>query len=507
VSVVRRNIFANLLGSVWIAILTLVITPFQVNLLGIEAYGLLGFISTLQLVFTGFDFGLSSTLTRELAADHSRERARSVRLVRTAATIYWIIALVVGVLLVALSGSIARRWFASKEIDPALLANALRVIALYLALRWPVALYTGILSGLQRMEILNAAKVATASLRLIGGIVVLLLRRDLQAFLWWIAFNALIEVITYALVCRAVYPAMKWRLGISADAVKAVWRYSLAMNALAILAVLVVQLDRLMVSKLLPLEALGYYSLAYSAAAGIVVIISAISSAALPSFAAAYGAGSGGVLMQKYDSADRAALFAAGLASFALIFFGRPLLSLWVNPAAAAGAWQPLALLAAGFWVSAAVSNAYSIAVATGHPSLPLKVSSVCTLPYAACLYWMIHAFGAVGAAGAWLALNLAFMLLLLPSVHSRLFGAAAADWFRRTFLPFLALGCVSFSLPKLVIRSWSDTPAPAAEFAALGTAIVIYILLGYFQLGSTIRSDIKLLVGSLTKAINGRRA
>jgi O-antigen/teichoic acid export membrane protein len=353
------------------------------------------------------------------------------------------------------------------------------------------------------MEILNAAKVSTASLRLIGGIVVLLLRRDLQTFLWWIAFNALVEVITYALVCRAIYPALRSRPGISVQAVRAVWHYSLSMNALAILAILVVQLDRLMISKMLPLDALGYYSLAYGAAAAIVVIISAISSAALPSFAAAHSGSTPGLLMQKYDNANRAALFAAGCASFAMIFFGRPLLSLWVNPAAAAGAWQPLALLAAGFWVSAAVSNAYSIAVATGHPILPLKVSSICTLPYALCLYWMIHAFGAVGAAAAWLAWNVTVMLLLLPSVHQTLFGVAASPWFGRTVFPFLALGCVSFALPKLVIRSWSETPAPILEFVALGAALLIYTLCGYFLLGMTIRSDIRLLVGSITKALH----
>jgi O-antigen/teichoic acid export membrane protein len=507
VSIVRRNIIANLIGTVWISVLTLAITPLQVNLLGIASYGLLGFISTLQLLFTGLDFGLSSTLTRELAADHSPDRTHSVPLVRTAATVYWIFALVVGILMLALSGAIARRWFDSKEIDRAVLAHALRVIALYLALRWPVALYTGILSGLQRMEVLNVAKVSTASLRLIGGILVLLLGGNLQGFLWWIAVNALVEVITYALVCRVVYPALGWRPAISARAIKAVWRYSVSMNALALLAIVVVQLDRLMISKMLPLEALGYYSLAYSAAAGIVVFITSISSAALPSFAAAHSRSTADVLMQKYDNANRAALFVAGSAAFALVFFGRPLLSLWVSPAAAAGAWKPLALLAAGFWVSAAVSNAYSIAVATGFPSLPLRVSSLCALPYALCLYWMIHAFGAAGAAGAWLAWNVANLFFLLPAVHKRLFGDAGPSWFRRTLLPFVALGCISFALPKMLIRSWSTTPAPAVEFAGLGAALLIYAVLGYFQLGATIRSDVRLLFGSVSRSVHGRRA
>ena len=41
VSTLKRNIFSNLAGGVWIAALTLVITPIQINLLGVEAFGLI----------------------------------------------------------------------------------------------------------------------------------------------------------------------------------------------------------------------------------------------------------------------------------------------------------------------------------------------------------------------------------------------------------------------------------------------------------------------------------
>jgi hypothetical protein len=98
-------------------------------------------------------------------------------------------------------------------------------------------------------------------------------------------------------------------------------------------------------------------------------------------------------------------------------------------------------------------------------------------------------------------------MVFLLPAVHRKLFGVAAAAWYRRTLWPFLALGCISFALPKIAVWSWWAEPTPALQFMALGAAILIYILLGYYQLGMTIRSDIKLMVGSVTKALNGRRA
>ena len=40
-SKLKRNIFSNLAGGVWVAALTLAITPIQINLLGVEAFGLI----------------------------------------------------------------------------------------------------------------------------------------------------------------------------------------------------------------------------------------------------------------------------------------------------------------------------------------------------------------------------------------------------------------------------------------------------------------------------------
>jgi len=492
-STVKRNIVANLLGGGWIAVLTVVITPLQVNILGIEAYGVVGFISTLQIAFTAFDLGLSSTLTRELAADHSPNKDRSTGLLRTSATIYWLSAAAIGIALAALAGQIARRWFNVTEIDVSLLEQSLRVIALYLALRWPVALYSGVLAGFQRMDVLNAVKVATASVRLVGGIAVLLHWRSLYAFLLWTAFNALVEVVAYWLACRWVHPTMPMRPGVSWLAVKKVWRFSASMNALAILAVLIIQLDRLLISKMLTLDALGFYSLAYTAAASISATIAAISSAMLPWFAAAHGQGTVDSLRRRYDSANRFMLFTVGLAASAFAFFGEPILSLWVSPNAAAGATQPLAILAAGFWWSAVVSNAYSVAVATGRPNLVLKVTLVTAAPYAFGLYWLISILGINGAAIAWMLLNISYVVFLLPIVHRSVLDIPVGPWLLRILLPFLLLACVSFVPARFMLGDLLPGSQTASGLIAFVVAVLLYVGLGYLLLGKDIRGAIKL--------------
>jgi|JI9StandDraft_2_1071091.scaffolds.fasta_scaffold26935_3 O-antigen/teichoic acid export membrane protein len=484
----RRNIFANLAGGTWVAVLTLVITPLQVNLLGMEAYGVIGFIAVLQIAIGVLDLGLSSTITRELAGDHSPDRTRSQPLLSTAITFYWGLAAVIGLILFTSAGSIASAWFHQKSADIAVLEQAIQVVAIFLALRWPVALYSGVLTGVQRMDVLNVVKISAVSVRMLGGILVLLAWRDLGAFLAWTAFSALVEVLVYAVVSRVVVPAMNWRPGFSLPALRAVWGFSLSMSALAVLAMGITQIDRLLISKMLPLADLGYYSLAYHAATAISLILSAISSAMMPSFAAAYGAGAWDTLLRRYDNANRLTLFVTGFALFPLLFFGEPLLAIWVNEDAAAGAWRSLALLAGGFWMGAAVSNAFTVAVACRQVGLILKISALSVAFYVLILYWMIGVWGIEGAGAAWLLLNVSYVLVVVPMVHRAILNISTMPWFFATLLPFALLGGTIFGLSRLFV---SRLPSGAwVESIGLILSVIVYGGLGYLLLGTGIRAD-----------------
>jgi O-antigen/teichoic acid export membrane protein len=473
--VVRRNIFANLLGGALLAGLTILVTPLQINILGMEAYGVVGFITTLQIAFTAFDLGLAGTLTREIAADHSEGKRSSRELLRTATTIYWISAAAIGLALAGAAGVIAERWFKVNALDVDVLDKSLKIIALYLALRWPVALYTGVLSGLQRMDVLNAAKVSTAALRLVGGIAVLLHWRTLEAFLWWTALNAVIELLAFAFACHHVHPSMPTRPGVSMPALKRVWRFSVSMNALAVLAVVIIQLDRLTISKVLPLEDLGTYSLAYTAASSISLVVAAVSSAVLPSFAATQGRGLPGELIQQYHRADRTMLTLVGIATFTLIVYGDLILTWWVSSEAAASASRPTAVLAAGFWCGAAMANVYNVAVANGRPGRFLRTNLVVVVPYALAMYLAVKVFGIIGAAWAWVALNVVYMLVLVHPVHEDFIGVSTKRWVGRTLVPSLAIGAATFGAPRFAAEFYASSQ-PTAHITAIALLVSLFL-------------------------------
>lgn len=498
-SLVRRNIASNIGGSAIVTLLTLVITPLQVHILGMEAFGVVGFILTLQAAFTAFDFGLSSTLTRELAADPSHDKSGNDPLIRSAMTIYWIMAALLGLAIAGAAGWIARSWFNPGDLDRNVLTRSLQVIALYLALRWPVALYVGLLSGHQRMDVLNLVKVLTAGGRLIGGIAVLLAWRTLEAFLWWTAISAVIEVIAYHRASRRIHPSLRLRPGFSMAAVRRIWRFSLSMNLLGILAILIVQVDRLAVSTLLPLEALGQYTLAYTAASLIPLIIAAISSAVLPWLAAAHARDEHHEMARRYRDADQIMLFLVGGVAFALIAYGEPLLTLWVGAGAAAGAVPSLALLALGFWLSAVVANAYNVAVARGAPARFLKANIVGIVPYAALVVILIGRMGIAGAALAWVVLNIFYIVALVGHVHHRMIGISTCGWLIRTVLPFGLMGVAAFVIPGLALDQLGARSVPLVQLGGMAASGLLYVALFALTVG---RAHAATAFASLLQAI-----
>lgn len=447
---VHRNAIANIIGSATIAVLTIAITPVQISILGMEAYAIIGFIATLQVAFTAFDFGLSATIARELAADQSRGKVHSGPLVQTAMTVYWAIALVVGGILVALASPIANIWFDPAGMGADDLSYSLQVIAFYLALRWPVALYSGILSGVQKMELLNGVKISSGIFRLLGGIMVLWQSGSLNLFLWWTVASAIVEVTAFHFACRRSLPQIRLKIAFSTKAVRQVWRFSLIMNGLGILAIIIVQIDRLVISGILPLKELGFYNLAYSAASVIPIIVAAIGSAVMPSLAATYN---NNLVTSKtvdlYFEADKFTLFLSTLVAFSLIAYSEPLLKLWVGSSNSVDSILPLTILAFGFWLASVISNCYNIAVSRAEPKRYLTANMVIIIPYVGLTYLGTKYFGILGAAGSWVFLYIFYFIFIVRFIHKNILGISTILWLTNIVFPFLLTGIITIILPR----------------------------------------------------------
>jgi O-antigen/teichoic acid export membrane protein len=484
----RTNILANFVGSGWIALLTLVATPIQIRLLGMEAYGLIGLITVLQIVFGTLDFGLSASVTQTIASDRSDKRSASAPLTNSVASLYALMALVIGVLLWLTAGWIAVRWLQPDDLDRQTVLNGVRAIGIYVAFRWPIAFYTGVLTGIQRMDVLNALKSGAATLRIVVGLLIIAVWPSVDLFLGWFAVSAVLELIAFGLATHRLAPELRPALRFSMEALGSIWKFSLTMAAIALLSMLITQLDRILVSKMLSLEAFGYYSLAYTAGIAISLLQLAINSATLPSFAEA-ASHSKKELAVRYAKVSELTSFAVALPCFLLIFFASDILRLWVSDQAATNAGLLLALLSAGFLINAVVSNAYLAAVATRKAAIPAVVNAVGLLLYAPMLFLLIDAFGAAGAAMGWAILNGYYIVTLVPAVHRKVLAEPIGPWLLRGLFVPIVVAAVAAGLMKAAAVSLDR---PVATWIAILLSVPLYAGLAYVLMSDALRDALR---------------
>ncbi len=169
------NLLANLAGQASNAGFAFLVFPWFVHYLGQEAFGVVGFHISLQATMVLFDFGISVAANRELARLSSQPHAAHAMrtLVASLQRVYWLMAFLLGGVLFVLAPILAEHWLKPKDLSPAEVAQALRWMALAIALQWPAVLYANCLSGLQRQSLLNGIQFIASLGRFPGTLLLL----------------------------------------------------------------------------------------------------------------------------------------------------------------------------------------------------------------------------------------------------------------------------------------------------------------------------------------------
>lgn len=498
----KQNVLANVLGGLWTAGLSLLIIPVQVHFLGVEAYGLIAFLASLQILASVFDLGLSPAITRQVAMDTSSDHGRSAAVVRAVSKLYWPVGLVLGAALFLAAPGIAAHWLNLGSIPVPTGTRAIQLGALALAIRWPVSFYAGVIAGRQRFAPLNAVKAGAAAVTLLGGVAVILVTRSLLAYMTWLPVAALLEVAAYTVLSARVVPWL--RPGAGAEQGAPIWRFATGMNAITILSMVLTQSDRLLISKLLPVAVLGYYALAYNVVYGLTLIPSFATTALFPAFVESHSSQGLEALRSRYLTSTQVLLYAYNLPIWLLAFFGGDLLALVTSPATAQRAAPLLALLGIGFLFNAASSLAYTVSIGTGNTRLPVVVNVAAVILYVPALTAAVLLWGGTGAAIAWLVLNALYIPTLLRIVHRQILGISTLRWLATTLLPFVLLAVVTLGGARLfqLASGWTAEPVPLIA-AAAGAAV--YVAAGFWLLRAPVRTEIVHSLGALPLAAQRR--
>jgi O-antigen/teichoic acid export membrane protein len=463
-----RNVAANLVANLWVAALTVLALPIYLRAVGAEAFGLIGVFTVLQAFTTLLDLGLGATLTREAArlASSGAEGRRELRdLVRTLEIVYWGVAVAIVLVVALLAVPIARYWLNPETLTREALVGALVLIGCALGARWPTGLYTGALLGVERQVTLNLMRTVVETVRIMGAIAVLQwVRPTIEAFFVWQALVSVVgSVIAATLVWRAVpgdAPA-HWR----GDVLRRVLRTTVGMGGIAVTALVLTQMDKLVLSRFLSLEAFGYYTFASSVAFSLGLLAAPVFNAYYPRFTRIVHANDPATLRDAYHAAAQSVAVLVVPTGLVLAIFAREILAVWTrDPATTAAAAPILTILALGSIANGLMNVPYALQLAHGWTSLAVRTNAVAILVLAPALAFLAVRADAVGASFAWLALNVGYVAIQAPLAHRRLLPGEHGRWVRGDVLaPLLAAAA-----PALALRLALPAPGPAATVAVV---------------------------------------
>jgi O-antigen/teichoic acid export membrane protein len=485
---VRQNILANAIGRVWGSVINFAFVPLYIRFLGIEAYGLVGFFVSLLATLAVLDLGLSTTVTRELARQDVHVpagRAAARVLLRTLEAIYWGTSVFIGLGIVMLAPWIARNWIHASAMPTDAVIAAVRLMGLVALFRWPVPLYTGAFSGLQLQVPLNLIVGIVATVQGLGSAIVLWrVSPTVPAFLAFQSVSACIQI-----VLLRVYIWRKLRMAdhtpvFSRADLGRMWRFSAGVSGITMLSVVLTQFDKFLIGKTLPLETLGYYTLATSIAGVLNLGATAMYSALLPAFTA---------LVRDARTDSLAALYHKGAqmlsllvipAGVAVAFFARELLALYVHDTMVVErTFRLLRYLVIGNIGLSVMLLPLALQFAHGWTSLSLYKNLVAVFLFVPAVVVLVAKHGAVGATIAWVGMTFGYLAIEVPLMHRRLLPGHQGKWYLMDVGVPLLISLSTFGALRLF---WPDSLSPVATCVLLSIAGTASVILSVLSLPAT---------------------
>jgi O-antigen/teichoic acid export membrane protein len=425
------NILWNLAGQAILLALGLLAVRFVFRQLGADAFGLILFAQTASFVLMGmFDLGISSTIVREVAAHFETDRAYVAELLRTGTSIYWAAYLTLAAIVMATAPALANHWVNLRTIDAASATQLVRVLFLGALLTLPRSLYASLFRGLQAMGVNNVIESSALAIQQLGMIVILALGGGVFSVGVWFSASYLLSVLAYLVVAARVVPASALAPGYSATAVRRNLTFSLHMMSTSSLGMLLGQIDKVLVSKLMPIGALGTYGFAATLVAGVARVTSSIVLAAFPSFSDLFHRVDHAALLAQYRKVHALVTFGTAPLFAALTFAGLPLLTYVFNGSTARMLMVPLVVLCLASYLNATLSAPYILSLAVGRPQIAARQNFLALfliVPVAVSLtLWL----GLVGAAASWLVYQLFGYAYGLPRICRECLQLPVRAWY-----------------------------------------------------------------------------
>ena len=480
---VKKNTIANYLGQSYSLAISVITLPLFFNLLGAEAYGLVGLYAVLYAWFAIFDLGMTPALGREVARLRASNATddKILLVISTFERISLAIVFILGVTFILLSDRLAVHWLKVENLDLNQVIFSLQFLALAIALRLQTTVYKSVINGSEEQVWLNGFDIIIATLRypLLLGIIAL----DPARFEWFFIGQAILsalEIVGLRLKIAKLFTGQSTTKNFDFNVIRPLLSFVALSAYTAALGIAITQYDKLILSTSLSLNDYGYFSLLAVVTAGIVALTGPISKAILPRLTAFYQQQNINGMIGLYKKATFAMVATLSPLVAVIALWPYEVIFAWSGNTHAAEWIQPVMPWFVGSTgLVCIILFQYFLQYAHGDLRYNARFSTALFLVSVPLITWSAFQYGVMGVAVVLFILRLLIFLFWVPYVHSKFVPGMHASWLRESVIaPFL------ITLGTYLILMAIDAFLPAADSRIMTSLrLVVFLSAGYIAL------------------------
>lgn len=414
-----RNTIYSLIGQGAPLLVAVFTIPGLIKGLGTDRFGILTLAWMVISYFSLFDLGLGRALTQLVAqklGEGSEEESIST-LIWTASVLMLGLGVVGTVVLGLLSPWLV---YDVLKIPQELQSETLHAFYL-LSASVPIvttsAGFVGVLSALQRFDLINATRIPQGLFTFAGPLLVLPFSSSLVAVTAVLVTGRFIFWVIYLGLCFRVMPILRQKIQFQRKLLPSLLKFGIWMTSSNIISPLMVYMDRFIIAGLISVTAVAYYTTPFEVVTKLLIIPGALIRVLFPAFSNSFVKNPNRA-KKLFNKSIKYILFAMTPIILIIIYFAHDGLNLWLGIEFAANSTQVLQILSVGVLFNSIAQVPFSFIQGIGKPQITAKLHLIELPFYLFCLWYLCNTFGIVGAAYAWVLRVAVDALMLLYFAH-----------------------------------------------------------------------------------------
>lgn len=474
-----KNTVWNLIGGIIILIIQFLSTPYIVNKLGEDAYGIWSLVWIL-LSYLGFlTLGLGTASIKYISENYGKGDIEQCNKIFW--TSLWTTAfqgIIAATIFIIFAPAIVKKFFNIKE---ELLPDAIiivKICGLALLVDFILGSFQAVPSALQRLDIVNKVGLGINITQILGIVIILIIGGKIVAMAIFSLIIQSVGVMIYFIISRKLLIQKnldKW----DKSNFWILLKFGGFVSLSAILAPLLVNIEKLLISNLLAVNFLTYYIVPYNLLTRFYLISGSLTSALFPAMSEMSGSEDKSYLYSTTLQGIKILSASIGWSSTLLFIFAKDFLTIWMGANFANIATPVLQILCIAFWINIIAHIPFTFLRAYGKPEIPAIYHLIESFFYVPVAYFSIKHMGISGAAFAWcfrVFMDTFLLLITTAKIMKILYKDLLYAIFNISLLSALAAGLIIFLIKKI----WHFSLIYQISLALVLSAIGIFIFWSY---------------------------